>query len=420
VSGALVLSATNAAFTATTTNPGNTLAAGTVALSDDDAGNALFNLSNLKPGDTTTQCITVSYTGSLGAQLRMYAATTGTGLGADLNLKLTRGTFATPPGGGDCTGFSADSTDYIARGAGVIYDAALSSFASTWAAGTVDPSASTFPTAEVWTANEAHAYQLTLTLPSGTANSEQGKTASTTFTWETRDASDAASGGVGSYYANAVLADNPASFWRLNETSGTTASDLGSGAHNGTFQNGVALNRPGPLRDAASSAQFDGSDDEVSVGNVYNYNGTAAFSVEFWVKRTNPIPSWDRIVDKGTLSPARNGWDVMLDPGPPGGYVVLERWNNNSWSGVGTSTPIPLGVWTHVVVTYDGSDACIYVNGAQDVCGSGGAIPSTTQGLALGSIDGGGGPLTGGLADVAIYSSALSPTQVAAHYNARN
>src|SRR3954465_10288533 len=129
VSGALVLSATNAAFTATTTNPGNTFGAGTVALSDDDSGNALFNLSNLKPGDTTTQCITVTYTGSLGSQLRMYAATTGTGLGADLNLKLTRGTFTTPPGNGDCTGFAADTTNYIAHGAGVLYDATLSSFA---------------------------------------------------------------------------------------------------------------------------------------------------------------------------------------------------------------------------------------------------------------------------------------------------
>src|SRR4051812_33817710 len=163
VSGALVLSATNAAFTATTTNPGNAFAAGTVALSDDDAGNALFTLSNLKPGDSTTQCITVTYTGTLGAQLRMYAATTGTGLGADLNLKLTRGAFATPPGGGDCTGFTADTTDYISHGAGVLYDAALGSFASTWGTGTVDASASTPATAEVWTTNEKHAYQLTIT-----------------------------------------------------------------------------------------------------------------------------------------------------------------------------------------------------------------------------------------------------------------
>src|SRR4051794_24363952 len=263
--GALILNATNAAFTATTTNPGNAFAAGTVALSDDDSGTALFSLSNLKPGDSTTQCITVTYTGSLGAQLRMYAATTGTGLGADLNLKLARGTFGTPPGNGDCTGFTADATDYISHGAGVLYDAALSSFPSTWSAGTVDPSASTFPTAEVWTANEAHAYRLAITLPSGTANSEQGKTASTTVTWETRDASDA---GAGSYYANAVLADNPASFWRLNETSGTTASDA-KGAHNGVYQNGVGLNAPGPLRDAVPASTFDGADDSVDVGDVY-------------------------------------------------------------------------------------------------------------------------------------------------------
>src|SRR4051794_38794845 len=65
VCGAMVLSATNAAFTATTTNGANSFGAGTVALSDDDSGNALFNLSGLKPGDSMNQCITVSYTGSL-------------------------------------------------------------------------------------------------------------------------------------------------------------------------------------------------------------------------------------------------------------------------------------------------------------------------------------------------------------------
>jgi predicted ribosomally synthesized peptide with SipW-like signal peptide len=87
ISAALVLTATNAAFTATTTNPGNTFAAGSVALSDDDNGSAMFSTGNLKPGDSETHCILVSYSGTLGAQVRLYGTTTGTGLGTYLHLR---------------------------------------------------------------------------------------------------------------------------------------------------------------------------------------------------------------------------------------------------------------------------------------------------------------------------------------------
>ena len=53
-------------FSATTQNSGNEISAGTIAISDNDAGSAMFNITNAKPGDTWTRCIKVSYNGSLG------------------------------------------------------------------------------------------------------------------------------------------------------------------------------------------------------------------------------------------------------------------------------------------------------------------------------------------------------------------
>ncbi len=50
--GSLAGASTWSAFNDLTANPGNTFGAGTVAISDDDSGAAMFNgLTNLKPGD---------------------------------------------------------------------------------------------------------------------------------------------------------------------------------------------------------------------------------------------------------------------------------------------------------------------------------------------------------------------------------
>ena len=51
-SGALVWQASYAAFTAQTTSPGNSWSTGSVALTDDDAGAAMFSRTGLAPGSS--------------------------------------------------------------------------------------------------------------------------------------------------------------------------------------------------------------------------------------------------------------------------------------------------------------------------------------------------------------------------------
>ena len=65
----LVLSASRAAFTATTANSGNSVAAGTVSLVDNDVGAAMFALTDLSPGANFDRCIEVEYTGSIDPQV---------------------------------------------------------------------------------------------------------------------------------------------------------------------------------------------------------------------------------------------------------------------------------------------------------------------------------------------------------------
>lgn len=179
LASSFVASGTWAAFSATTDNTGNSFQAGTVTLSDNDLGSAMLGLSNAKPGDSDTSCIQVNYTGSLSATVRLYGTTTGTGLDQYLNLTVTRGTSAA--GFDNCTGFAADSTDYLGSGAGVIYSGTLQGYPDSYATAIVDP---TTATPETWTTSESHIYRFTISVQDN--DLAEGLTATQAFTWEAR------------------------------------------------------------------------------------------------------------------------------------------------------------------------------------------------------------------------------------------
>jgi hypothetical protein len=175
VAGAIAGIGTYSAFSGTTSNTGNSFVSGTVTIGDNDSGATMLSLSNSKPGDSSTGCIKVTYTGSLAAGVRLYSTLTGT-LAQYLTLTVTRGTntSAFP----SCAAFSADSTDYIGSGAGVIYNGNLSAFPATWSAGLVDPTSA-------WAQNDAHAYKFVVTVQDN--NAAQGLTSTAGFTWEARN-----------------------------------------------------------------------------------------------------------------------------------------------------------------------------------------------------------------------------------------
>jgi hypothetical protein len=113
-SGAMVWSASNAAFSDTTENPGNAWTAGKVDLTDDDSGVAMFNsVAGMTPaaGDYV-RCILVTYNGTVTptAPVKLYAGALGVvggqtgGLAPYLNLKIEKGTGTTF--GPTCSGFT--------------------------------------------------------------------------------------------------------------------------------------------------------------------------------------------------------------------------------------------------------------------------------------------------------------------------
>jgi hypothetical protein len=176
VTGAVTFSA----FSSTTGNSGNSFAAGTVLISDNDTSTAMLSLANAQPGATDTSCILVTYSGSLASTVRLYGTIAGA-LAPYLTLTITRGTDATPIFD-DCVGFTADATDYLGAGAGVIFSGPLSGFPASYASGIVDPIPGS---PESWTTSETHVYRFAVTLADD--NAAQGQSATASFSWEARN-----------------------------------------------------------------------------------------------------------------------------------------------------------------------------------------------------------------------------------------
>jgi hypothetical protein len=166
-----------AAYSARVQNTANRITAGTVVLSDNDGGQAMLSLTNAALGASDTSCVRTTYDGTLPSGVRHYATVTGA-LAPYLTLRVTRGAGA---GTFDsCTGFTADATNYIGAGAGVIYDGKLSGYPTSAAAAIVDPSDAGGP--ETWIAGETHDYRFQVTLDNDPAAG--GLAATATFTWQ--------------------------------------------------------------------------------------------------------------------------------------------------------------------------------------------------------------------------------------------
>ncbi|HSS32756.1 MAG TPA: TasA family protein [Solirubrobacterales bacterium] len=176
--GSLAAMGVFGAFSATTTNAGNTITAGSVTIGDNDAGAAMYSLTNAKPGESVSKCIKVTYTGSIDSDVKLFTTSSIGTLGPYIELTITPGTQTTSTFP-SCTGFTASG--------GAIYSGTLAAFGTgknSYANGITTNPAS----ASKWTTNDAVVYQFTATLQSSAPEAAQGLTTNAhTFTWEARN-----------------------------------------------------------------------------------------------------------------------------------------------------------------------------------------------------------------------------------------
>jgi hypothetical protein len=198
-----------------------------------------------------------------------------------------------------------------------------------------------------------------------------------------------------SAYSDRVIADGAVGYWRLNETSGTTANDS-VGTQHATISGGVTLGVPG-LGGALALQYNSGLTGQVLTANISPTTG-AIFTVEVW----------------GRLTPGANNNAIINRSG----YF---QW---FWTGVGASIqfdtanwPVVLsGTWAHYVVVVNNTTVNLYVDGVvvsppQTITAKG----VTGVPLNIGSF-GNSQSWFGTLQDAALYHRALTPAEITAHY----
>lgn len=219
-------------------------------------------------------------------------------------------------------------------------------------------------------------------------------------------------------YAQSVVATDPDQYWRLGESSGSTAVDGSGSGRDGTITGGVTFNRSGAIGGTTNTAaQFNGSNG-LTVAKE-SWTAPSSYSTELWFSSTSR--NGGKLIGFGN---ATSGLSASYDR-----QVVLlsnGRLQFSTYPGVQafaeTTTAYNDGQWHHVVATQGTDGMKLYVDSVLRA-----SNPATTSSAYVGYWRIGGDRTWGGTSsnyvnatidEVAVYPTVLGQADVDSHYAA--
>lgn len=231
----------------------------------------------------------------------------------------------------------------------------------------------------------------------------------------------------GDDYSTAVLADHPLSYYRLGDpptvlSIARNAGSLGAAA-NGTHI-GATHGYGGAIAGSVNgSTYYDGTGARTVVPFTAALNPPAAqpFTIEAWMKPTiDGLGNAQAPLFNRHSAGNRQGWAFFQRSSATGFNFRMYNENGSAQSVDITGGPYTVNAWNHLVATWDGSTATLYVNGQFAGSQASSYVANSDIAFAVGAYaanNPGDNPYTGYVDEVAWYSNALSADQVLAHYN---
>jgi len=206
-----------------------------------------------------------------------------------------------------------------------------------------------------------------------------------------------------------ALTTDIVSYYKLDETSGTTVTDsLGT---NDLTNTGATVNQTGKIGKAYSFVTDDYIENPPLLGS--------SFTLSLWTK-TNTISGADDFIyskDDGI-----NNADIQFRLYRRDAEFYFEL-GNTAGSSFSTDTSskgnIATGTWYHIVVTFDGTNLILYLDNssADTATFSGTRVSATRSAYISGRPHAGGLYYDGYLDEIGIWSRALTSTEVGELYN---
>ena len=170
--------------------------------------------------------------------------------------------------------------------------------------------------------------------------------------------------------------------------------------------------------DTDTAMQFDGKSGYVSVPDNSALDFTGDFTVEAWAKPTTLNGIGGAIVHKGGAT-GYPVWQYRLS------ITSANKWRGTVFVGNSNLTVTDPGTpstttWTYLVMTKAGNTLTLYVNAvAVATTTISGTVNTSTGILAIGRTGGSSTDyFNGGIDEVAVYNTALTPARIQAHYSA--
>jgi len=233
-------------------------------------------------------------------------------------------------------------------------------------------------------------------------------------------------------YSAEILADSPTAYWRLGESSGTTAADE-TGTHAGTYVNTPTLGVAGALDDGNTAVTFNGTDERVLTTTLGALGSSMmSGSLEWWVKTSTTDTIRCMFGTINATTNVNNRLEVFANTSQAiaaevGSTAIRLTDGAGATLNAKIAHNIYDGAWHHCVLVVESATTISwYVDGVSRTVTYGTTTsPSPVdfnQALTIGARNNRGTIdlfFPGSLDEVAFYPTRLTSTRVEAHYAAR-